>query len=96
MNTFLSIIGIAVISVFAVIIDGFVLSILWKWFIVSTFGVALLSIPQALGLSLFVKHVTSHDSTATEKGEDNINKIVRAITTPLFVLAIGWLIHKFI
>ena len=36
---------------------GWVLKILWGWFIVPTFGLPILSIPSAIGFSLVIRYV---------------------------------------
>lgn len=42
------------------LLDDSVLTKLWAWFVVTTFGVASLSFVQAIGVSLVVGYVTSH------------------------------------
>jgi len=45
------IVGVIILNV---IFTGFVLKILWSWFVAQTFGIMELNIPQALGLSIMV------------------------------------------
>jgi hypothetical protein len=80
---------------FEVMWSGFVLVKLWAWFIVTTFGVGPLRIPQALGLSLVVHFMTSSSSDAKEKrgfGE----AAALSIVAPLFALFFGWIYHLFL
>lgn len=48
------VVAVVVLLGYTVAWSGFVLSVLWAWFVVPTFGVREISIPVALGLALFV------------------------------------------
>ena len=52
MFALLEFIFIVGMGVFSTMFTGFVLTILWGWFIVTTFGLPQLSIPAAIGLAL--------------------------------------------
>jgi hypothetical protein len=85
----------------AIIVRGWVLTVLWSWFVVPTFSLPELSIPVALGFTLIVGMFTHHlaqktandttRSTATKVGE----VIGAAIVNPLIVLLFGWIIQSF-
>lgn len=96
---FLAFIGIITIAIVSVIFDGFVLATLWRWFIVTTFNVIPLQIPQALGIALVIKYLTrpikSEDKTQDKK-EQLIKVLVITVLGPLFVLGYGWIIYQFI
>jgi hypothetical protein len=79
------------------IINGFVLSQLWAWFIVPYFGFVPLSIPVAYGFSLIMAFLTYH--VVGLKAEDNKDEKVKqlgvALIRPFMYLLIGWLAHAY-
>jgi hypothetical protein len=72
---------------------GYVLSILWVWFIVRAFDAPPLSIPLAIGVSLIASFLT-HQWT-TEKRKTSLI-VSMAIFGPAMTLLIGWIVTKFI
>lgn len=89
--------SIFIISAISSIINGFVLSKLWLWFIVPFFGFAPLSIPLAIGISLIVTFLTYH--TIGLKAEDDAAKkrgnAVLVFVRPFVYLLFGWVVHSF-
>lgn len=77
----------------AAVIRGFVLSTLWQWFVIPTFGLAPLSIPVAIGIGLILSF-TTHQSM-DESSKNKSEKLFDAIVNPLIVLLIGWIITLF-
>jgi hypothetical protein len=96
-------IGVVIGVVFggvAAIINGWVLSLLWLWFIVGIFGLPALSIPQAIGISLIVGFLTPQaiSSTKLPKKEDGTTDYVPAITAllrPFIMLLWGWFVYTY-
>ena len=79
---------------------GYVLSKLWLWFIVSTFGAAPLGIAQSIGLALVVSFLT-HQADSYEDKEKSANaKIAQAVAitflSPAMALLIGWIVKGFL
>lgn len=72
--------------------SGYVLSILWGWFIVPTFGLPMLSIPAAIGVALIAGFLTKQIS-ATKS--DWSQAVSTAIAVPLISLCLGYAIHSF-
>lgn len=101
----LSCIGLIVVAVGAVlissIVSGFVISVLWGWFIAQTFHLLILTVPQAIGLTLVVRFIvrtqldndTEKDKPLSEKITDFI---ALSVGMPLMVLGIGYIIHLFV
>ncbi len=92
--------GIGLAAVFSSIFNGYVLSVLWGWFMVPTFGVPELSIPAAIGIALVVSYLTHQmiDCEKEEKrtfGAEVTKSIIIAIVKPLFALFIGWIVNMF-
>lgn len=78
----------------AAIVNGFVLSTLWGWFIVPTFlGAPELGIVPAIGISLVVNYMTSH---YTGKDDRSIGaQFTYMVMYPALALLIGWIVHLF-
>lgn len=88
-----SVVGIVVV---AAILQGLVLSALWGWFVVPTFGLAPLSIPAAIGLGLILAFTTHQRNLAKEDKKDSAGTvIVNIVLHPLIVLAFGWIVSLF-
>lgn len=83
-------------SIGCTILSGYVLSILWAWFIVSTFGLPLLTIPVAIGIMLVVSYLTKQADFNNSDREDYQKRVnVLQIVKPLGALAVGYVIKSF-
>lgn len=75
---------------------GYVLSILWVWFVVKTFGVEPLSLPSAIGLSLIVSYLT-HQMDFRKDERTTAEKFLSAMFAqtlwPALTLLSGWIIN---
>jgi len=101
---FLSFLGgvvafVAIIA-FRSVWSGYVLSVLWGWFIAPMFHLPQLSVVAAIGLMVIVSYLTWHvdmdkpptkDSWGDKFGKD----ICVAVMKPLFMLSFGWVVHFF-
>ena len=59
------------LTALAAVLNGWVLSIIWKWFFVPTLHLPSLSIPQAIGIALVVSFLTKQDiDCKKEEGSD--------------------------
>jgi len=80
-----------------IIWSGFVLTNLWAWFIVPSFGVPALSIPAAVGLTIIASYLT-HKSGIIEDGKGMTEKIITSTThmalKPALSLALGWVVAQ--
>jgi putative flippase GtrA len=79
---------------------GFVISKLWLWFIVSTFGAVPLGIAQSIGLGLLVSFLTHQVDTYEDKDKSDTErlfiKIGVALLAPAFALLFGWIVKGFL
>lgn len=94
-------IGIVALMIISTIYNGWVLSILWKWFVVSTFGLPALGIAQGIGLSLTVGFLTkNHKPTEAESKKSFAENFTEGITTaliyPSLALLFGWIYQMFL
>lgn len=75
------------------IVRGFVLSILWGWFLVPL-GVPAVGVAGAIGVALVIGMLTEHlknqDST-----EDVGVQITVSLLSPFFILLLGYIVHSF-
>lgn len=84
------VVGIVALSAVAILVRGLVISQLWSWFVTIHFGLAPISIPEALGISLMLGFVTS--AVDTSKSEGFASKLGFSISYSLAMWATGWLI----
>lgn len=83
-------------SIGCTILSGYVLSILWGWFITATFGLPLLTIPVAIGVMLVVSYLTKQSDFNNSDREDYQKRInVVMIVKPLAALVVGYVIKMF-
>ena len=86
-------IAVPVIILLAYLLNGWVLHILWGWFIVPTFPAApSINIPEAMGIALIVGFLTSRYQDTSEHGTE---VFFYTFTLPFVALAIGWVIYLF-
>lgn len=96
MAVMLAVLGTSVVVgliAFAAVIEGFVLTVLWRWFMVPL-GAPLLTIPTAIGIALIVGMLTHQHS----KQDDDawIHKLVGGLTGPPLILCVGWVVKQFL
>lgn len=102
MEAFLAVVGI-IIAFFALAFvsacwSGYVLSILWGWFMVPVFHLPVLSIPTAIGIALVIGYLTKQSTSDLEKKEDHkwYSAFVEAFTKPAVSLLVGWIVKQFL
>ena len=74
------------------VLRGWVLSILWGWFMVPVFGLPVLNIPFAIGLALVVRLLTSSSSSK----DDDKYAWTKPFLSPFAALLVGWIVLQFI
>lgn len=91
----LAFVGIAVFLTASAIVNGWVLGILWGWFIIPVFALPALNIPQAIGLGIVVSWLTYH----YEKSDDNtdwVHAVTTVIMRPIIVLLLGYIVTLYL
>src|SRR6185312_14883195 len=83
---------------FTALLNGYALSMLWQWFVVSTFEARPLSILPAIGISMVVSFLTKqYDSAAPDPSKSagyHMGELIAyAVLNPLFALVFGWIVH---
>lgn len=74
---------------------GWVLSILWGWFVPPVFGLREISIPEVIGLVLIVSLLRMRNYGKDLKGEPLV-KLAAAVLAPLIALLFGYVTLQFI
>lgn len=91
--------AVLLLMVYASLLSGWALSLLWAWFIVGVFGAPALSIPQAIGLALIASFLTHQvDRRKDERVWDDIllAGFVASTAKPLAALALGSVVRWFL
>lgn len=87
--------GLAIAA--SALLQGWVLTYLWVWFMVPLFDVEPLALAPAIGLGLIASYLTHQVDGATEKAKGTADVIGRTIGQvvgrPLLVLLFGWIVH---
>ena len=91
----------AFLAVFVIgVVRGWVLTILWSWFVVPTFHVPEISIPVAIGLALTIGMFQTKKIQTEEKSKKSSSELFGEILgvglgAPLLVLFFGWIVKLF-
>jgi flagellar motor component MotA len=101
--TFAGVIGwivlTAIVIVSSMLYQGWALAQLWEWFIVTTFGLPMISLPAAIGLMLTVSFLTKSFELDHQKkpyGEMLKATALGAIAKPTITLLAGWVIRLYL
>ena len=88
------------------VLDGFVVSKMWEWFVVSTFHLPVLGITQGLGLALTVrvlrgvnhgKRAEKDDvATGNQKLVEAVKVAGNGVLMTLFLLLVGYIVQLFL
>lgn len=82
-----------------IILSGYVMTILWGWFVTPAFGLAVPSIPIMLGLSLILSYITHQTIYTEDNREPNTmlwSALVHSLVRPLITLGVGYIIHIYV
>ena len=85
--------------IFSSIWSGYVLSLLWSWFMVPAFNLPQLSIPLAIGMAIIVRYMTDHiisDKDSRPASEILVLGIVYGFGRPLLALITGWIVRFYV
>lgn len=79
---------IGVVGIYSVLSYGYVISVLWGWFVVPVFGLPAIGLVQAYGLAL----VGALAFSTVPKGDDDGAYWATILLRPWIVLVIGWVL----
>lgn len=86
--------GLLAVMVTATLLDGWVISVLWAWFMVPIFDLPTLTLVQAIGVGVVVSTFTAR-TTIYKNQEVSSATWIAVFTVPLFSLLMGWVVHLF-
>jgi len=81
------------------ILNGWVLSVLWAWFVMHQFHVAPIGVVQAMGIAMTARMFLPSSSTKTEEkslSEALANLVGTTVLGPLMVLGTAWILKAFL
>lgn len=94
MKTLLIILGAIATMVLSMIYTGFVFTKLWVWFVIPVFGLPVLTIAQAIGLTIVTRMATIIQIVKDEK--EWYEDLILLILYPTFALLLGWIVQFFL
>ena len=97
--TLTALVGLFMVSYLVILAwNGFVLTKLWAWFVVPTFGLPVLSLPLSMGITLIVHYLTWQPDAHRSEDPHFACKVYsgKAFLAPAWTWLIGWLITLFI
>ncbi len=77
------IIGLASLMVITFILNGLVVSVMWGWFVVPTFGAPVLDLVPAIGIVMMVSFMT-HQEDVYEKEDQSMSKVGKKVSYAYF------------
>lgn len=79
------------------IFEAFVVTKLWGWFVVPTFGLPELSIAVAFGIGMLIALVTNHGNFTKIPGETtSMSKLISYLWfRPAVLLLVGWIVVSY-
>lgn len=84
------------LSAVSVVLNGWAFSILWGWFIVTTFGMMSITIPAAIGLGFVVSYLTKQAHRKVDTSDETIWYDLRvSLMKPFVALGAGWIVKGF-
>lgn len=90
---------IGVLTILSLLLEAYVISQLWSWFVMDQFDVTALAYQNALGISLLVSYATWRSDLATKKPDKTQTAVEVVITAyaaafikHLLVLVFGYII----
>lgn len=104
-KAFVAIAGILVFVVvggalltYSILANGFVISVLWGWFVVPVFGLPVLGVAQSIGLGVLVALVCPQPAQRkkVEGEKPDGSALISALLMPWMALLIGWIVTLFL
>lgn len=80
-------------------LNGFVVSVLWGWFVVTKFELPPLTIPEAIAMVIVARTIACppNKSNKVQDWEEWLSDFIAySIAGPLMILAIAWIVRLFI
>jgi hypothetical protein len=90
-----------IVTIGGSIVNGYVLSVLWGWFVVPLFQAPQLSIPYAIGISFIIKMLSGERQSNTNNKDKDMTTLISeslsfTFVVPFMILLFGWIVTLFI
>ena len=95
MNKLTTVVGQLSLAAVSITLNGWAFSILWGWFIVTTFGMVPVTIPAAIGLVCVVGYATKQHVPKNDSDEDIWHDLKVSFLNPFVALGAGWIVKGF-
>jgi hypothetical protein len=95
----LAIPGAVLLIAGSAIAEGYVISVLWGWFVVPVFHLPTLTIPYALGFGSLAALLTNHKTGKEAEKEETewwSGPLMHMLLKPWMALLFGWIVKSFI
>lgn len=85
-------------SILLAVLNGFVLSKLWGWFVVTQFDLPSLGVVPAIGVGLAVSFLTHQVQNKSDEDSDEraLRTIIESAVVAVFALIYGWVVFQFV
>ncbi|QKJ94801.1 MAG: hypothetical protein HND39_00100 [Ignavibacteriota bacterium] len=77
------------------IANGYVLSVLWGWYVVPTFDLPTLDLVQAIGISIVLGLLTAKPGSNDGGKERSLLSDLAPFLNPWIALLLGWIVLQF-
>jgi hypothetical protein len=98
-----ALVGFVIVLVITSVVEGYVLSILWRWFVIDTFGASIpqISVAQAIGLALVMNLLIDHTSSSnSDSSSSPVEILLLGLGLSLLKAGValfwGWVIYQFV
>lgn len=96
-----AVLGIPALIALSAMWRGYVLSIIWGWFLVPYLHAPPITVPVAIGISLIVGALTNHRTGRELEKEESagaafVRSLLAITLTPATVLLMAWIVTKFL
>lgn len=85
----------AIVYIPIALLDGWVMSILWRWFMVAAFGLPALSVVMAIGVCICIHSFISVTNNCKQEKPTGA-QVIANLLRPLIFLLLGALWHCFL
>jgi hypothetical protein len=87
----------ALLIVASSVFRGWILTLLWAWFVVPQFHLSQLTIPIAIGLALILGYLTQPNIGTKEPEKTSwAATFLASFIGPIITLGVGWIVHLFV
>jgi multisubunit Na+/H+ antiporter MnhB subunit len=85
------VLGIIVLVIGAAVLNGFMLSYMWQWFVVPL-GVRAIGVPQAVGIAIICSIVTYREQPKNSEPDEGLNKILLQLAAKVVAFGVAFVL----